>query len=370
MTRKLPGFSRRARVSVAGVGTAAAAAAAALLAPNAIGASATSSTGIDVPSGYSTQVFASGGSLSSPDDIALLGGNVFVAYQNGVGAKGEPSSSGQTASTVVEYTQQGHKVAQWNLTGKIDGMTADPSAQRIIATVNEDDNSSLFTLTPGAASGAQLAHYQFSPSPLPHGGGTDSISVVGGALYISASNPSPNADGKTFSGPALYKVTLSGTTATAKPVLKDNSTAVDAQSGKQVTLNLSDPDSNTVVPASAPRFGGDLMLDSQGDSEQIYLANAGTSRQSAQVLKLNTQVDDTAIATSTSGTLYVTDPGTNQVVAVRGSFTPGQTFAAVPDDSKVLAGALGSLNLRTGSVSPFGKGFKSPHGLLFVPTTS
>ncbi|WEB44476.1 MULTISPECIES: hypothetical protein [Streptomyces] len=82
------------------------------------------------------------------------------------------------------------------------------------------------------------------------------------------------------------------------------------------------------------------------------------------------KVDDTAIATSTRGTLYVTDPGTNQVVAVCGPFAPGQTFAAVPDDSKVLAGALGSLNLRTGSVSPFGKGFKSPHGLLFVPATN
>lgn len=70
---------------------------AALLASNATGATvapspaspsggaATAGTGIDVPPGSSTQVFASGGSLSPPDDITLLGGNVFVAYRNGRG---------------------------------------------------------------------------------------------------------------------------------------------------------------------------------------------------------------------------------------------------------------------------------------------
>ncbi len=323
---------------------------------------------ITVPSGFTATTFASGGSLSNPDDITVLGGNVYVAYQNGVGSKGEPSPSGQTASTVVEYNPQGQQVATWKVTGKVDGMTANAGANNLVATVNEDGNSSLYTITPSAPAAQQLKHYTYSPSPLPHGGGTDSIAVSNGALYISASNPSPNSDGKTYTKPALYKVTLSGTTATATPVLGDNSTATDANSGQQTTLNLSDPDSNVVMPASAPRFGGDVMLDSQGDGEQIFLHNAGSSNQSATVLKLNTQVDDTAVATGSKGTLYVTDTAANKVVAVKGSFTAGDVFTAVPSDSKALAGTLGKLDLKTGTVSPFGKGFTSPHGVLFVPS--
>ncbi|GDY33631.1 hypothetical protein [Gandjariella thermophila] len=332
-------------------------------------ASGATGDAISVPSGFTTTTFASGGTLSHPDDLTVLGGNVYVAYQNGVGSAGEPSPTGQTASTVVEYTPKGQQVAQWKLTGKVDGMTANATAGNLVATVNEDGNSSLYTITPAAPAAQQVKHYTYSPNPLPHGGGTDSIAVANGALYISASNPSPNADGKTFTKPALYKVTLSGTTATAISVFQDNSTATDAATGKPTTLNLSDPDSNTVMPAAAPRFAGDLLLDSQGDGQLVFLAHPGSSNQAATVLKLNTQVDDTAVATASAGTLYVTDTAANKVIAVHGSFTAGDVFTAVPSDSKALAGTLGQLDLKTGTVSPFGKGFTNPHGLLFVPNS-
>jgi len=95
-------------------------------------------------------------------------------------------------------------------------------------------------------------------------------------------------DDTTCNAPTLYKVTLAGTTATATSVLRD-STATDATSGKPVTLNLSDPGSNLVMPAAAPRFAGDLLLDSRGDSEQIFLAHTGQADEGATVLKLNTQ---------------------------------------------------------------------------------
>jgi hypothetical protein len=322
---------------------------------------------VTMPAGYRSTVFAAGSKLSKPDDITTLAGRVFVAYQNGVGPNGEPSSTGQKASTVVEYTPKGAQVASWNLTGKIDGMTADPITRRIIATVNEDGNSGLSTIRP-RGNGGIVTHYRYNPSPLPHGGGTDSPAIVNGGLYISASNPSPNADGKTYSRTALYKVCLMGHTATATPVFKDNSAATSASTGKQTTLNLSDPDSTERMPATAPRFAGDLLLDSQGDSEQIYLSNPGTIAQSATVLKLNTQVDDTAIATTRKGILYVTDNGSNRVIAITGRFHTGQVFTAVPKDSKPLAGTVGSLNLKTGTVTPFGKGFSSPQGLVFKPS--
>lgn len=334
--------------------------------PDAGASPTTTGDTVALPPGYTAQTFATGGSLSGPDDISRLDGNVFVAFQNGVGSMGEPSKTGTTAGTLVEFAPDGKQLGSWNLTGKIDGMSADVAHHRIIATVNEDGNSGLFTITPGAAQPVQ--RYNYSPSPLPHGGGTDAITFVNGTMYVTASAPAPNADGKTYSQAALYKVTLAGTSATATPVFKDNSTATDSSSGKPVTLNLSDPDSTELMPAAAPRFAGQFLLDSQGDSEQIFLANVGTPQQSATVLKLNTQVDDTAVATG-PGTLYVSDGANNKVIAIHGSFSAGDVFTTVPNDSKVNPGTLGALDLKTGSVSPFGKGFGSPKGLLFVPAS-
>jgi hypothetical protein len=96
---------------------------------------------------------------TGPDDIASLGGHVFVGWQNGVGTKGEPNAkTGQTAGTVIEYGS-GHNVLQsWSLTGKIDGLGGDPERHVVIATVNEDGNSSLYTIQPGALPGSQLRH--------------------------------------------------------------------------------------------------------------------------------------------------------------------------------------------------------------------
>ena len=95
--------------------------------------------------------------LADPDDITRLGRDIFVGFQNGVGPQGQPSTSMNLDSTVVELTPNGHPVAQWDIEGKADGVTADPQAGFVIATVNEDANSSLYTITPGPGGGVQ--HY-------------------------------------------------------------------------------------------------------------------------------------------------------------------------------------------------------------------
>ena len=41
-------------------------------------------------------------------------------------------------------TPTGASVGQWNVTGKVDGLTADPNTGTVIATANEDLNSSLY----------------------------------------------------------------------------------------------------------------------------------------------------------------------------------------------------------------------------------
>jgi len=311
--------------------------------------------------GFTTSVIASGGANSKPDDITELAGQLYVTFQNGVGPAGQPAPGGRRTSTIARFTLAGKRTGSWDLPGKCDGLTADPANKRLIATVNEDGNSALYTLAPATGS---VRHYTYKT--LTHGGGTDSISIVAGQVFVAASAPAPGADGKTFTKPALYKLTLAGNTATTTPVLAGNATAIDAVTGKASTLNLSDPDSTETVPTGAARFAGDLLLDSQGDSQQVYLARPGTAQQKATVLNLGTQVNDTAFATAATGTLYVTDNANNTLVAIQGRFTPGQAMVAAPADSTVH-GFVGRLDLATGHIAPFAVGFGSPAGLLFTP---
>ncbi|MEZ0066375.1 hypothetical protein ABIA32_002385 [Streptacidiphilus sp. MAP12-20] len=321
-----------------------------------------------VPAGFSVQTVATGPTgQSSPDDITRLGNHLFVAYQNGVGSDGKASPKGATKSTIVEYTLAGQQLASWSVTGKVDGMGADADGNRVIATVNEDGNSSLYTVTPSAAASAQLQHFAFQG--MTHGGGTDSVLVTGGKIYLTGSAPAADADGKTYSKPALYTAVLTpaagGTgTVALTPVLSDNAVAKDAVTGKSTKLNLSDPDSSEHVPAAAPRFGGDLLLDSQGDKQLIFQNGA----QTPTVLNLNTQVDDTTFATGSTGTLYVVDSKNDKILAITGQFTAGQAFTSVPGDSTTLPGTLGTLDTATGTVSSFAK-LGSPKGLLFTPET-
>jgi hypothetical protein len=324
---------------------------------------------ITLPHGFSARLIASApAGTRGPDDIVRLGDHLFIAYQNGVGTKGEPAPDGSTKGTLVEYTLAGKQVGSWKLTGKIDGLGADPDHQRVVATVNEDGNSSLYTITAGRHGQPKVAHYTYGPQPLPHGGGTDSVVARGGALYIAASAPAADADGTTYSKPALLRITLSGHFATWKAVFSDNAVAKDAVTGKATKLNLSDPDSSENVPGSVQRFGGDLLLDSQGDKQLVFLKDLGGARVKPQTTVLNvpTQVDDTAFAPKAHTTLYVVDSDSGKLYAISGPFKAGQAFVSVPKDSDSLVKTLGLLNLKTGSISPFGTGFTNPKGLLFV----
>jgi len=102
--------------------------------------------------------------------------------------------SARMPSTIVKFTLQGSIEQTWPITGKIDGLTADPAHHRIIATVNEDGNSSLYTLP--SDGGATPTHYTYDLHPLPHGGGTDAITIYRGDIFVVASAP-------TTTGPAL-----------------------------------------------------------------------------------------------------------------------------------------------------------------------
>ncbi len=323
--------------------------------------------------------------LADPDDITVLGHHLYTAFQNGIGPQGQASTDGNTDSTVVEYTAAGHVLHQWDIHGKCDGITADTGRHLLIATVNEDANSSVYTITPGAPAAAQIEHYHYSQQPLPHNGGTDAISIYHGQVLISAS--APGTKGKAApqpTYPAAYSVTFDPATriAKVKALFYDEAAAtvanVGPDQGTVVRLALTDPDSNEIVPNSGPRFAGDFMLTSQGDKEQIFV-RAGWGGQRLSVLRLSQSVDDTAWARSPAGRLYGDDTSGDTVDVVTGRFPAQSIFVAVTpcdaDNAPATCPApgfppnyLGQLNPWSGHITRVpvhGPAFE-PQGMVFV----
>jgi hypothetical protein len=318
--------------------------------------------------------------LTKPDDITQYGGNLFTAFQNGVGPQGEPAKDGNMDGTVVEFTPGGSVIAQWDVTGKVDGLAANPATGDVIATVNEDLHSSLYDISPGGA----VVHYTYS-KPLPHNGGTDAISFRNGQMLVSASAPgTTGAAAPNAKYPAVYVVTLNSTThvATVKPYFWDEASArrANVHLGAGIKLALTDPDSSEIVPSVAPRFRGDFMLNSQGDLQLIF----SSVPWSLWVLQLPRSVDDTAWATSWGGTLFATDNGADTVNAVDSRlFWPGTAFVAVTPCNANSAPAvcpaagfpanyLGLLNMFTGQITrvELHGGTLHPQGLVFVDAPS
>ncbi len=325
--------------------------------------------------------------LSSPDDLTQLDGLIYAGFQNGVGPQGQASPDGNLDCTIVGLSTSGQALAQWDVSGKCDGLTADPAIGGVIATVNEDANSSLYTITAGPGGATLVQHYAYS-EPLPHNGGTDAISVLGDQILISASAPGATGDlpapQPTF--PAVYAVTLDPATSVASvsPSFDDEDAATVANTGsgggkKAVNLALTDPDSSEIVPTDAPRFAGDFMLTSQGDQEQIFVGNKAKHAGALSVLTLSQAVDDTAW-TDGPGVLYATDSTNDAIDVVSGAFPKGPIVAATPCGSNSApatcpgpgfpANYLGSLNPWTGAVTPLvvgGDDFVPQGGLLFIP---
>ncbi len=344
---------------------------------------------------FTNQVFANGRDLthaggqpvSQPDDITRLGRHIFVGFQNEVGPQGQPNGVGNADSTVVEFDLRGHAVAQWDIVGKCDGLTADPTTGRIIATVNEDANSSLYLIDPGDGAGAGAVHYRYS-EPLPSDGGTDAITVYRGIVLVSASAPgTTGAPAPQPTYPAVYRAEFDFQThvVALHALFYDEASATVANTsgpdhGQSVRLGLTDPDSNEAVPRYAERFPGDFMLTSQGDLEQIFVSDAGEADQALSVLRLSSSVDDTAWPSDSSGALFITDHSHDTIDKLTGPFRRGAVFAVVTPCSANAAPStcpapgypanyVGRLNPYTGVLSPIevhGTPL-APQGMLFLP---
>lgn len=319
-------------------------------------------------------------SPSKPDDVTLLNGHLFTTFQNGVGPDGTPAKDGWSQSTIAEYDAAGKQVATYLLTGRCDGLTADPANNRVLATVNEDANSSLAIITPATGT---ISKYTYAPSPGEQtaqdpaaSGGTDSISISpAGTIYVAHSAPNPNVADTA----AVYTVTLTGTTAHLKKTFAVNSPATDAVTGQSAPLALTDPDSNRYIPAGAPVLGDTLLQVGQSDARLVEVTATGRPDQTIRQLTLHNAEDpsvaptiDDIVEVTGPGTLYSVDQGAGTIASIdTSSFTPGTLVVAQPADSTTnTKGQLGVLDPTTGIITHFANTFNSPKGLAFQPRGS
>ena len=114
---------------------------------------------------------------------------------------------------------------------------------------------------------------------------------------------------------------------------------------------------------------GDIILDSQADSELIIVRKPNTPQQSGTVVPLSSplgtpQIDDTVYSQSLEGFLLVADTPADTVYAIsKSSFAPVVAYSAALAGS---TGFVGRLDPDSGVITPAVTGFQSPHGMGFV----
>jgi len=125
------------------------------------------------------------------------------------------------------------------------------------------------------------------------------------------------------------------------------------------------------MPYKLTRFGGNLTTISQGDGELVFETNLRV-HPSLSVLSVTDNktgnvppLDGIAVATSSSGTLYVVDGKAGNIQALDTTGWPaGTVFVGEPNDNGNPL--IGTLDLFTGKITPLGNSFQSPKGMLFV----
>jgi hypothetical protein len=289
-----------------------------------------------------------------PDSVVVSGSNVFVGWQNITAKDGTDTKT----STITEFTLHGKLLKSWSIRGHNDGLRMNPSTHLLWAMCNEDGSPRLFTIDPTVSGASAVKEYTLPKTP--HGGGFDDIQFVNGLSLIDASNPTLNAAGNNVF-PALYKVQLSGTRASLTPVLKGGAKATTINLPvSTVTLPLTDPDSMMIDPQ------GDLVLDSQGDSQMLFIKQVGTPQQKVSVLTVGTQVDDSVFPSTSKGCVIVADNNSGVYSICSSVWVPGVPYAAAPNDSTVI-GFIGTISMSNGAITPIVVGIANPHGMAFIP---
>ncbi len=307
--------------------------------------------------GYTLSIFAnSPAGQSKPDSMAVVEGHIYIGYGNGYA----PDGSDGKSNKIFEYDRSGHIVYSFTVKGHNDGMKVNPFTEKLWVLQNEDSFPNLVVFDPETRT-KQV--YTFAQAPA-NGGGYDDMVFRNGKAYLSASNPQSSVN----NAPAIVEAKLVNGMVVVTPVLEGNATATDILTGLPVALNLQDPDSMTLTP------GGDILLDSQGDSELVLVRKPGSKQQSAVLIPMSSPygqplADDTLFTPSSDGFLLITDTAANITYKLtKGEFAPGVAYTAAVAGTSAAPGFVGRLDLEFGQLTPVVSGLKSPHGLAFVQT--
>ena len=295
-----------------------------------------------------TTTFASGTAVggTAPDSITLSRDSVWVAYTNGAGSTGASGSS-----VVAQYDYSGNLLNQYTFPGYVDGLRYDAERDLIWVLQNQDGNSVL-TLLDRNGFGTQLSYAVKSSTR-----GYDDVAFLNGAIFMSYTNPTVSTDPTIQYMTGISPVTFS-------TVLTMGATGTNLATGQtgQATTDT-DSDSLVVTP-----FGG-LMLTSGADGQLIFVNGFDQPSQSVSFLnvldptgKNVSSLDDAVFVLSPSGSFYVADTGNNQILKVDVTgLTPMSLYASVGSTNTVS-----SVDLTTGTATPFLTNLKSPHGLAFA----
>jgi hypothetical protein len=328
---------------------------------------------------YSISVFAKAPGTLQPDDMVQVGSTVFVVLQDkNVNPDGTfPPGVTSSLAEVLQYDMNGNVLQTFKVPGHPDGIVA-YNSNTVWVSSNEDGNSVITALDIGNGTSQS---YTSDVAVLPHGGGIDDMKVINGVVYASASaptttlNPSPNlapystdSSGATAeygvnTGPALYSISLNsdGKTFHATPALMSSTPATLLPGNTAVTLNMTDADSSAIDPT------GNLMIDSQQDSELVFVKNVGKATQSVSVLPVTLYgnpwpLDDTRWSPASGTSFMLVSDAPAQLIY---KITAATAFAASTAYSSGQGTVL-QTDTSTGVMTPIYIGMNNPHGLIFV----
>src|ERR1700676_217876 len=249
-----------------------------------------------------SSVFATGSAgTSGLDSLTIANGSLWAEYGNGA-----VSTGGSGSSTIVEYSMSGKIEKTLTVAGSADGLKYDPVTGMIWALQNQDGNSTLSLIDPKTGTIGDPLNYAVSSAT----SGYDDVAFLNGQVYMTYTNPNGSGD------PVLQQLTNGNAPLgplVTKPLLLDGATGTNITTGKtDQPIPLSDPDSLKTTP------NGDLLLTSGADNSLTVISDVGTKAQSERFVQLSnlpagSSLDDVIVPSSTSGTFYVSNAGTNQI---------------------------------------------------------
>ena len=250
------------------------------------------------PDAFTASVFASASSLThqtakgsepiaGPDDITALAGRITSASRTASGRRAETSPTGNAGQQrSSRSTRPGKAVAQWDVVGKCDGLYGGSADDRLIATVNEDGNSSLYLIDPGRRIRPSVRDSYNEPLPSQRRAPTRSA-IYHGAILISASAPGTIGSAAPQAAyPAVYRARLNASTHVAtvhgdllRRGRRRRPRTPAGQEGHDGGARARSTPTRTRSCLAGARFAGDFMVTSQADKEQIYVSDAGAASQ-------------------------------------------------------------------------------------------